>query len=129
MVNINYLYVLFQENKLDIEAANITMVDKAEIESKLDTTFVNEVVKIVTDEEKTIFDKSESEQVIDYIKAIFEEKMDIEKLETDKAFLFTKLNELDERIVDFTINKFEHGEVVSDLKQKNILSRIGKLYK
>ena len=121
--------MLFQENKLDIEAANIKMVDKAEIESKLDTTFVNEVVKVVTDEEKTIFDKSESEQVIDYIKAIFEEKMDIEKLETDKAFIFTKLNELDERIVDFTINKFEHGEFVSDLKQKTILSRIGKLYK
>ena len=55
--------------------------------------------------------------------------MDIEKLETDKAFLFTKLNELDERIVDFTINKFEHGESVSDLKQKTLLSRIGKLYK
>ena len=105
------------------------MVDKAEIESKLDTTFVNEVVEIVTDEKETITNKNESEQVIDYIKAVFEEKMDIEQSEIDKAFLFTKLTELDDKIVDFTIDKLEHNEPVSDLKRSNILSRVGKLYR
>ena len=43
-----------QENKFDIEAANMSMIDKAEVESKLDTTFVNEIVQIVTNEDETI---------------------------------------------------------------------------
>ena len=48
------LYNELQENKFDIEAANMSMIDKAEVESKLDTTFVNEVVQIVTNEDETI---------------------------------------------------------------------------
>ena len=48
------LYNELQENKFDIEAANMSMIDKAEVESKLDTTFVNEIVQIVTNEDETI---------------------------------------------------------------------------
>jgi DNA-binding transcriptional regulator GbsR (MarR family) len=48
------LYNELQENKFDIEAANMSMIDKAEVESKLDTTFVNELVQIVTNEDETI---------------------------------------------------------------------------
>ena len=48
------LYNELQENKFDIEAANMSMIDKAEVESKLDTTFVNEVVQIVSNEDETM---------------------------------------------------------------------------
>ena len=48
------LYNELQENKFDIEAANVSMIDKAEVESKLDTTFVNEVVQIVSNEDETM---------------------------------------------------------------------------
>ena len=73
--------------------------------------------------------KSNSEQLEDYIKAIFEERLDIVQSETDKAFLFTKLSELNDKIVNFTIDKIEHpAEPVSDLKRENLRSQIEKLY-
>ena len=62
------------------------------------------------------------------MKAIFEEKFDIVQSESDKAFLFTKLNELNDKIVNFTIEKLEHLEPVSDLKKETIRNKVEKLY-
>ena len=67
--------------------------------------------------------------IVPFLKAIFEERHDIVQSETDKAFLFTKLSELNDKIVNFTIDKIEHpAEPVSDLKRQNLRNQIEKLY-
>ena len=48
---ISELFDELEENKLDVEAANLSLIDKTELEKKLDSSFVNEVIEIVEDDQ------------------------------------------------------------------------------
>lgn len=118
------LFDELEEAKLDIEAANLTQIEKADIESKLDASFVNEVVDLTAVDQQ---EKDKFEALKTYIQSTFEEKSDIAQSETDQAFLYAKENELEERIINKTMHTFDL-ETISSLKKSNLKDQLGKLY-
>ena len=120
------LYNELEENKLDVEAANISFKEKADIESKLDSNFANEVVDIVSNAKDLELDKIN--ELKPYIKDKLDEKLNIIQDETDEVFLFTKQKELSEKIVNFTISTLLQDEIATPEQISSLNDQVYKLY-
>ena len=118
------LFNELEENKLDVEAANISSAKKAEVETKLDESFIHEIVDLVATDKVT---KDKKEQLKDYIEEIFEEKNDISNLETDQVFIYSRFETLDEKIVNNTYRCFGFDSI-STPKFSNLKNQTSKLY-